>query len=326
MNRRSLLAGLALAAGAAREAAAQGPERRRQVGVLSPFSPVAARPWHAAFEAGLGKLGWTIGSRLDLTYRYAEGNPARLAPLARELLQRPVELLVTEVTEATQAAKAATDTVPIVMIGVGDPVGAGLVASLARPGGNVTGLSQNVVESSAKRLELLAEVVPGLRAVGVLWNPGDSNSVLTWRELEAAARRLAIELRSLEVRDGAALEQRLATAPPTEIQALYVTPWPLFVAHLPAVAGFARSHRLASVFHLGDFAEAGGLLSYGPDRIDLFGRAASYVDRILRGASPADLPVEQPTQYDLVVNQAAARAIGLVVPPVVLERASRIVD
>jgi len=243
-----------------------------------------------------------------------------------ELLRLKVSLIVSEVTEATQAARRATTALPIVMVAVGDPVAAGLVASLARPGGNVTGLSQNIVESAAKRLELLKTTLPSAGEVAVLWNADDDNSVLNWKELQVHAGPLGLKLKSLEARTAAEIEAALSPNSVGETRALYVVPGPLFVTNLPKIAGLARERRLVSIFHLPEFVRSGGVLSYGPDRNDLFRRAATYVDRLLKGARPADLPVEQPTKFDLSINLATAKAIGLTVPPLVLAQAAEVIE
>jgi putative ABC transport system substrate-binding protein len=296
------------------------------IGVLSPFSPSVAGEWHHAFERGLMELGWKPGAGLRIEYRHADGDTARLPALMDELLRLRVGLIVSEVTEATQAAKRATSTLPIVMVAVGDPVAAGLVASLARPGGNVTGLSQNIVESAAKRLELLKTTLPSVNEVAVLWNADDDNSVLNWKELQLRAGPLGLGLKSLEARTAPEIEAVLSRGSVGDIRALYVVPGPLFVTNLQKIAALARERRLVSIFHLPEFVQYGGLLSYGPDRNDLFRRAATYVDRLLKGARPADLPVEQPTKFDLSINLATARAIGLTVPPLVMAQAAEMIE
>lgn len=305
---------------------AQPAGRRARIGVLSPFSPAATATWHDAFQRGLSDLGWVEGSNISIKYRYADGATERLAGLAADILHLKVDLIVAEVTEATQAVKQATSTVPVVMVAVGDPVAAGLVASLARPGANVTGLSQNIVESVGKRLEMLKLVVPALSDVVVLWNPDEANSTLNWRELEASSGRLGLRLKSFETRGPDALEKALKGGLPAAERALYVVPGPLFVTNLHKIAAFAKERRLASIFHLPEFVQMGGLLAYGPDRTDLFRRAAAYVDKILKGAKPADLPVEQPTKYDLSINLATARAIGLAIPPLMLAQAAEVIE
>ena len=296
------------------------------IGVLSPFSPAVASEWPRAFEGALVELGWTPGTRLRIEYRHADGDTARLPALMEELLRARVDLVVSEVTEATQAAKKATSMLPIVMVAVGDPVAAGLVASLARPGGNVTGLSQNIVESAGKRLELLKTALPSLGEVAVLWNADDDNSVLNWKELQGRAGPLGLGLKSLMAHTTAEIEAVLSPGSIGATRALYVVPGPLFVTNLQKIATLARERRLVSIFHLPEFVHYGGVLSYGPDRNDLFRRAATYVDRLLKGARPADLPVEQPTKFDLSINLATARTIGLTVPPLVLAQAAELIE
>lgn len=323
MRRRAILAVAAAAAVVPAGVHAQ-PSRPRRIGVLSPFSPDTTREWHEALEAGLAEAGWTAGGNLAIDYRFAGGATERLPALAAEMVNGEVDLIVSEVTEASWAAKKATGTIPIVMVAVGDPVAAGLVANLARPGGNVTGLSQNIVESSGKRLELLRLVVPDLAEVGVLWTSEDENSALSWREVQAASTRMGLRARSLEVRTAGDLQRTLDGI--TGLRGLYIVPGPLFVANLQAIADAAKARRMASVFHLPEYARRGGLMAHGPDRRDLFRRAATYVDRILKGAKPADLPVEQPTKFSLSLNLATARALGITIPPLVLAQADEVFE
>jgi putative ABC transport system substrate-binding protein len=296
------------------------------IGVLSPFAPAVAADWHRAFERGLQALGRTPGAGLRVEYRHAMGDTSRLPALMADLMRAKVDLVVTEVTEATQAATKATTTIPIVMVAVGDPVAAGLVASLARPGGNVTGLSQNIVESAAKRLELLKTALPSVTEVAVLWNSDDDNSVLNWKELQVSAGPMGLRLKSLLAQNAAEIENVLSSASIGDTRALYVVPGPLFVTNLERIAALARERRMVSVFHLSEYVHLGGLLAYGPDRNDLFQRAATYVDKILKGAKPADLPVEQPTKFELSINLATARAIGLAVPPLMMVQADEVIE
>jgi putative ABC transport system substrate-binding protein len=307
-------------------ARAQAPLRRARIGVLCPFSRTAAAAWHQALQMGLRDRGWIEGANIDIEYWYADGATERLPALVAEIVGRNVDVIVTEVTEATQAAKQATRTVPIVMIAVGDPVGVGIVNSLARPGGNVTGLSQNIVESVGKRLELLKLMIPDLNEVLVLWNPEEENSTFNWLELNATSGGLGLRLKSLETRGQDALDKVIGSGVAGGDRALYLVPGPLFVSNLKRIATFARGARMASIFHLPEYVQAGGLLSYGPDRNDLFRRAADYVDRILKGARPGDLPVEQPVKYELTINMATAREIGLIVPPLVLAQAAELIE
>jgi putative ABC transport system substrate-binding protein len=323
---RRVLIGAAGGALLAAKAAAQGAATVPVIGVLSPFAQGTSAEWHRSFEAGLQDLGWTSGRNLRIEYRYAMGDTTRLPALMADLLRSSARVVVTEVTEATQAAKKATTTLPIVMVAVGDPVAAGLVSSLARPEGNLTGLSQNIVESSGKRLEMLKLALPSLTEVAVLWISNDDNSVLNWRYLQTLAGPMGLRLKSLLVSSLQEIENALSSGSVGEMRALYVVPGPLFVNNLGRIATLARERRVASVFHLPEFVHAGGLLSYGPDRSDLFRRAASYVDRLLKGARPADLPVEQPNKFDLSVNLATARAIGLALPSLMLLQASELIE
>ena len=323
LDRRTLIGSagaLLVSTGASAQGATQA-----SIGVLSPFSPAAALDWHRALEQGLQALGWRPGDNLRIEYRHGMGDTALLPQLMAELMRAKVDVLVTEVTEATQAARKLTATIPIVMVAVGDPVAIGLVESLARPGGNVTGLSQNILESVAKRLELL-KMAAGVTEVGVLWNPDDENSVLNWRALQSQAGPLGVTLKSVAAHNAVEIESALSPSRVGDLRALYVVPGPLFVTNLKRIAALARERRLASIFHLPEYVHLGGLLAYGPDRTDLFRRAAGYVDRLLKGAKPADLPVEQPNKFDLSINTGTAKAIGLAIPQLMLVQASELVE
>jgi putative tryptophan/tyrosine transport system substrate-binding protein len=326
MKRRSLFRVVGLGAAFPLAAGAQPARTSARIGVLSPFSPASAEEWHRAFENSLRQLGWIPGSNITIEYRLTGGTNERLPALAAELVRAKVDLILAEVTEASWAAQKATSTIPIVMVAVGDPVAAGLVASLARPGGNITGVSQNIVESAGKRLEMLKAMIPELGDVAVLWRPEDDNSALNWREVEASAGRLDIRLTPLAASNIDDLNKVLKAESGAAWGALYVLPGPLFVTHLQMIADVARARRVPSIFHLPEFAHMGGLLAYGPDRSDLFRRAAVYVDKILKGARPSDLPVEQPTKLGLSVNLATARAIGLTVPALILARSDEVIE
>ena len=296
------------------------------IGLLSPFSRSDTEPWHQAFRQGLNKLGWVEGESIRIEYRYAEGRTERLPELVADLISHKVAIIVAAVTPDTQAAARATKAIPIVMASAGDPVATGLVQNLARPGGNITGLSQMVIDIAAKRLELLKEIVPGLSRVAVLWNPRDTSSTLTWREIQLPARRLDIELRSLEVKDVEEFDGAFATAIAAKVGAVYPLPGPIFVDNEKRIAEFAARNRLPSIFHLPEFVRLGGLMAYGPDRVDLFRRAATYVDKILKGANPGDLPIEQPTKFELAINLKTAKLLGLTFPPSLLVRADEVIE
>jgi putative tryptophan/tyrosine transport system substrate-binding protein len=275
---------------------------------------------------GLRDLGWIEGKTIIIEYRYAEGRSDRLPELAADLVRLKVDIIVTAVTNDTLAAKNATREIPIVMAAAGDPVATGIVESLARPGGNITGLSQMNPELTGKRLDLLKEIVPKLSPVAVLWNPEDPISILGWDEIQLPARKLGVEVHSLEVRSPGDLDKALDEAARTHVGALVIMPNPVFVTNLKRIADFAAQNRLPSIFHLREFANAGGLVSYGIDRSDQFRRAATYVDKILKGAKPADLPVEQPTKFELVINLKTAKTLGLAVPASLLTRADEVIE
>jgi len=297
-----------------------------RIGLLSPFSPSDTALWHQAFLQGLRDLGWVEGKNIGIEYRYAEGRNDRVPALAADLVRLKVDVIVTAVTNDSLAAKDATRTIPIVMAAAGDPVVTGLVESLARPGGNITGLSQMNPELVGKRLELLRDIVPRLSRVAVFWNPEDRISVLSWKEIQLPAQRLGIQLHSLEVRSPNDFDSAFKDAARAHAGALAIMPNPVFVTNLKRLADTAIKNRLPSMFHLREFADSGGLVAYGVDRSDLFRRAATYVDKILKGAKPADLPVEQPTRFELVINAKTAKALGLTIPQSVLIRANQVIQ
>jgi putative ABC transport system substrate-binding protein len=308
------------------DARAQQSKKVPRIALLSPFSPADTTRRYQAFREGLRNLGWVDGKSLLIEYRYAEGKNDRLAGLVADLLQLKVDIIVTSVTPDSLAAKSATKEIPIVMAAAGDPVDTGLVQSLARPGGNVTGLSQMAPDVAAKRLELLKEIAPKISSVFVFFNPDDPNSVLVRNEIQLSARKLGVEAVPIEVRGTPDLEGALEKAAASATGAVAITPNPVFVANLKRIADFALQNKLPSSFHLREFTDVGGLLSYGVDRSDLYRRAATYVDKILKGASPADLPIEQPTKFELVINLRTAKALGLSVPPTVLTTADEVIE
>ncbi len=297
-----------------------------RIGLLSPFSPSDTALWHQAFRQGLRDLGWVEGKNISIEYRYSEGRADRLPDLAADLVRLKVDIIVAAVTTDALAAKNATRAIPIVMASAGDPVASGLVESLARPGGNITGLSQIAPELVGKRLELLKEIAPTLSRVAVLWNPQNPGSTLNWKELQLPARALGVQLQSLEVRSPNDFVNAFKDATRARAGALAIMPDSVFVTNLKRIADLAAKSRLPSIFHLREFADSGGLVAYGPDRSDMFRRAASYVDKILKGAKPADLPVEQPTKFELVINLKTAKALGLRIPPSVLVRADQVIE
>ena len=298
----------------------------RRIGVLSPFAPADTLLWNKALVRGLSDFGWVDGKNLAIEYRFAEGKKERLPELVTDLIQKKVDVLVTTVTQDTLTAQKATSDIPIVMVAVGDPVATGFVKSLARPGGNITGLSQMTPDLSGKRLELLKEIVPNVSAVAVLFNPEDQLSILDWKEAWRSAQTLAIEFHSLEVRSTDDLDKVLNEAAKSRVDALLIMPAPVLFENLKRIADFALQNRLPTTFHLREFADLGGLISYGVDRSDLFRRAATYVDKILKGASPAALPIEQPTKFELVINLRTAETLGLTVPANLLSIADELIE
>ena len=299
----------------------------RRIGLLSPFSPANTARWEKALLLGLRDAGWIDGRNLVIERRYAEGKLERLPELADDLVRQKVEIIVTTVTADTTAAKNATADIPIVMVAVGDPVATGLVKSLARPGANITGLSQMTPDLSGKRLELLKEIVPDVSAVALLYNPDDPLSVLDWKEAAAFGANAGHQGSFAEVQQDARSRQGAGTKyPPCTCGRARLMPAPVLIENLKPIADFAIRNRLPSTFHLREYAEAGGLVSYGVDRSDLFRRAASYIDRILKGANPADLPIEQPTKFELVINLKTAKALDLTVPARVLGMADEVIE
>ena len=297
------------------------------VALLLTGSRAESEPMTAAFRQGLRDLGYVEGRNIALEPRWAD-LPQRLSGLATDLVRGKVDIIVTQGTPAAQAAKRATSTIPIVMATAGDPVAIGLVASLARPGGNVTGNSILGPDLAGKTLELLKEIVPGASRIAVLSNPTNSMHALFVRETEAAAKTLGVALQVLEVRGPDDFERvfQAAAATSGRADALLVFGDPVLTAHRTRLANLAFKSRLPSMYGLSGFAEAGGLANYGPSLPEMFRRAAVYVDKILRGAKPADLPVEQASKFELVINIKTAKALGLTIPQSVLGRADQVIQ
>src|SRR5437773_3821248 len=286
------------------------------------------RPSHLdAFRQRLRELGWVEGQNIVIDYRYAEGRVDRLPDLAAELVRLKVGLIVASAgTQAATAAKNATETIPIVMIYVRDPVGTGLIASLARPGGNVTGVSGSAgLELFAKELELLKETVPKIHRVAILSNPDNAYHQLAIREVNVAARSLGVQLQLLEARGPNEFDGAFAAMAKERVGALLVLSDAMLRSHRTRLADLAARSRLPAAYGVRESVEAGGLMSYGPSFLDLFRRSAAYVDKILKGAKPGDLPVEQPTKIELVINVKTAKALGLTIPPSLLQRADAVI-
>jgi putative ABC transport system substrate-binding protein len=307
-------------------AGAQQAAKVPRVGVLL-LASLAARPqqWEA-FRQGLREHGYVEGQSILIDFRSAEGKLERLAELAAELVQAKADVIVASGTESTQAAQKATATIPIVMSNTGDPVGAGIVANLARPGGNVTGLSLLATELSAKRLGLLKEALPRLARVAVLWNPNNASVTLKFKETETAARVLGLQLQSLQVQRPADLEGAFQAAAHARADALVTADDQLLSAQRVQIVSLAMRYRLPVASEFREFAAAGGLMSYGPSLTDLARRAATYVDKILKGAKPGDLPVEQPTKFELLIKLKTAKALGLTIPQTLLQRADQMIE
>jgi len=308
-------------AGAAR---AQQPTAPRRIGVLlvahSPEGEVAQ-----AFRQGLRDAGYLEGRDVVIEWRSPSGDYARVPELVADLVQRKVEVIVVDGTVGTRAAKRATSTIPIVMALVADPVGSGLVANLAHPGGNVTGLTIMMTDLSAKQLQLLKETVPRATQVAVLWNPDTPYSPKMIQELKAAAPSLSVELKLVGVRTPEEIESAFSAVSRAHAQALYVIEDPLFTTHRPAILKLASKARLPAIYGARHFADEGGLMSYGANYGDLSRRSAEYVDKILKGAKPGDLPIEQPTKFEFVVNLKTAKALGLTIPQSILLQADEVI-
>jgi len=305
---------------------AQQPKKIPTIGYLTGSSPSSEAHRVEGFRQGLRDLGYIVGNNILVEYRYAEGKRDRIPGLVAEFVQLKVDVLVSGNFEAIRAAKQATKAIPIVMVTTVDPVATELVDSLAHPGGNITGLTRLTRELGGKRLELLKEAVPRISRVGVLWDADDPGAAIGFKEYEDAARALKIQLQSLEVRGpNLDLQQALQTAAKGRVSALITIRDPVLNRYQKQIADLAIKNRLPSMSEGSDYVEAGGLVSYSANEAERFRRAATYVDKILKGAKPADLPVEQPTKFEFVINLKTAKQIGLTIPPNVLARADRII-
>jgi putative ABC transport system substrate-binding protein len=303
---------------------AQPPTKVARIGFLSLFGD-AQSPVVKAFRQGLRELNYVEGQNIIIEARWAEGNPYRLANVAAELVRLKVDVLVASRTLAIRAAKTATTAIPIVMVAAGDPVDTGLITSLARPGGNLTGLATLTTELSGKRLELLKEAIPTLSRVAVLWNSADSAMSLKLGEMQVAAQALGVTLRHLGVRDSSDVDWALTMMTQNRPDALFMITDMLDVLQRGRLLDFAAANRLPVLYELPELVEERGLMAYGPSLCDQSRRAAVYVDKLLQGAKPADLPVEQPTRFELVINLKTAEALGLTIPPTLLFQADEVI-
>jgi putative ABC transport system substrate-binding protein len=308
-------------------AAQQQTQTMPRIGVLTSGSLASDAAWIEAFRQGLHELGYVEGHSISIEYRYGEGKTERYPALVTELVQRHVAVLVVGGATATRAATQVTTLLPLVMTNVTDPVALGLVASLARPGGNLTGVSNLAPELGGKRLELLKEFVPQLARVAALGDPSSPSYAPQWRETERAARAFGVQVHSWEVREPHPdFAGAFAAITKYRADALITLSQPLIEVYRQQIVDFTATQRLPAIFHRREFVEAGGLMSYAANAADLYRRAATFVDKILHGAQPAELPVEQPVKFDLVLNLKTAKALGLIVPPGILLQATEVIQ
>ena len=325
MRRREFITLLGGAAAWPLAAEAEKSGKLPTIGVLGGATPSAESQRVAALVQRLGELGWIEGRTVAIEYRWAEGRSARLAEIAVEFVRLNVDVVLATGTAPAFAAKQATSAIPIVFAFAGDPVGTGLVASLARPGGNVTGMSNQATDLAAKRIELLREIVPRLRRLAVMANVAYPAAALEMGEVQAAASTLGVEVSAFDVRESKDLGPAFE-ALKSQAEALFLVGDPLMTANRTRVTALALAAQVPTIYVHGEYVSAGGLISYGANFSDLFRRAAEVVDKILRGTKPADIPVEQPTKFDLVINLKTAKALRLDVPPTLLARADEVIE
>ena len=325
MRRREFITLLGGAATWPLAARAQQPVKLPTIGFLGANSPAVQSRWTAAFVQRLRELGWIEGRNVAIEYRWAEGRVDRAPGIIAEFVRLKVDVIVTHATANILAAKQGTSVIPIVFAAGADPVGIGVVDSLARPGGNITGLSNQFTDLAGKRIEILREVVPDLRRLAILANVGIANTALEIGEVQAAARTLSLEIATFDIRQDEDIVPAFA-ALKGRADALYVFAEPLVNTNRVRISSLAKDARLPTVAGFREFVDAGGLMSYGPNLADQFRRAGDHVDKILRGTKPADIPVEQPVRFDLVVNLITAKALGLTIPETFLVRATEVIE
>jgi putative ABC transport system substrate-binding protein len=325
MDRRAFLSAVAGTLVAAPFARAQQPGKMYRIGYVN-AGAASAPELLAAFLEAMRQLGWMDGKNFTLEQRFADNRVDRLPDLALELVGLNADVILTTGTLAALAVKRATTTIPVVIIAAGDPVGSGLVPNLARPGGNITGTSLNSPELAGKRLQLLKEILPGISTVAVLWNDTNPYSALVFKETESAGHTLGTRVVSVAVRNAGDVSSALETAVLQRLGALVVVEDPFNFSQRHHIVELAARNRLPVMYGLREFLDVGGLMSYGAHVTDLFRRAATYVDKILRGAKPGDLPIEQPTKFELVISLKAAKALGLTIPQSVLLRADEVIQ
>ena len=326
MNRRDALLALVALGATSHAATAQGAGVARRIGYLDQGSAARDGPYVEAFRRRLRDLGWIEGQNIAIELRFAEGKTGRLPALAADLVRLKVDVLVTSTTPAALAAKEATATIPIVIGFAAGPVESGIVASLAHPGGNITGWTHQGLDLRAKYLELIKEALPAAVRIGVLWNPTNQLHKLSLKVIEAAAQKLGVELVLFGVQDPKEFEHAFSEFVAKRVHAVLVFPDGMFIAQTPLIVALAAHNRLPALYGVRGYARAGGLMTYGADLPDMYRLGASYVDKILRGARPADLPIEQPTKYELVINLKTADALGVAIPRTMLLRADEVIQ
>jgi putative ABC transport system substrate-binding protein len=326
MKRRHLLSVLGTAGVFSSAVSAQSQARIGLLSIGTDPDPAKPNPVWVAFLRALGEFGWNEGLTIGVERRFAGGEPKKLADLVADLARLKIDIVVATGEDESRAARSVMPATPLVMVLVPDPVGAGLVESLARPGGNVTGLSTLAPETYAKRLELLKDAVPGLTRVGLLYNPALSYAPTVLRYATMAAQGTGIELREIRLHRPEELEEAFALVAREKLEALAVVTEGVTFSQRDRIARMANAARLPAIYETRNFVDSGGLMAYGPSYADLARRAASYVDRILHGARPAELPVEQPNKFELVINMKTAKTLGLTIPPAVLARADEIIE
>jgi putative ABC transport system substrate-binding protein len=323
ISRRALVAG-ALSVLAAPLAAEAQPTKIPRIGYIGNGDPTTGRPTREAFRQGLRELGWIEGQTVTIEYRWAERNPDRLPALAAELVQAKVDVIVLSGTPAIRAARGATSTIPIVFVSLADPVTLGVVANLARPGGNMTGVASQFEELITKQLQLLKETVPKVSRVALLHHAEIAPTVLS--EADTAARRLGLTARAVKATGKVEFESAFTTIRSERAEAIHVLPSPFFNAHRGPLIELVAKHRLPAIYEFKDYVQDGGLMSYGPSIAEMHRGMASYVVRILKGAKPGDLPIERATKFELVINLKTAKTLGLTIPPSVLARADQVIE
>jgi putative ABC transport system substrate-binding protein len=298
----------------------------RTIGFLGVSNPAAQKQWTAAFVQRLRELGWIEGQNVVIEYRWAEGRTERFSEIVAEFVRLNVDAIVTAGTAATLAAKRASSVIPVVFATAGDPVATGLVASLSRPGGNVTGLSNQAHDLAAKRMEIMREVLPGFSRLAILANVGSPLAVLQTAEAKATASGFGIDVLAVEIKTGDDIGPAIEQMTRNRSQALYVVNEPLVFNHRSRIADQALQARLPTMHDIREHVEAGGLMSYGPNFPDLYRRAAVHIDKILRGMRPTEIPVEQPTKFDLIISGKTAKALGVNLAPMLLARADEVIE